>query len=64
MLRSLRSRWILASVLWTAGMLMLMHMFMMAVMHVFPAIRGTHSALRSSSASFSWQEGSSEYARA
>jgi hypothetical protein len=26
-------------------MLMLMHMFMMAVMHVFPAIRGTHSAI-------------------
>ena len=45
MLRSLRSRWILASVLWTAGMLMLLHMFMMVVMHVFPAIRGTHSAL-------------------
>src|ERR1700693_2171409 len=45
MLRSLRSRWILASVLWTAGMLMLMHMFMMVVMHVFPVIRGTHSAI-------------------
>ena len=26
-------------------MLMLMHMFMMAVMHVFPAVRGTHSAI-------------------
>jgi signal transduction histidine kinase len=26
-------------------MLMLMHMFMMVVMHVFPVIRGTHSAL-------------------
>lgn len=45
MLRSLRSRWILASVLWTAGMLMLMHLFMLAVMHVFPVIRGAHRAI-------------------
>src|SRR5260370_36850432 len=45
MLRSLRSRWILASVLWTAGMLMLMHMFVLTVMHVFPVIRGAHSAI-------------------
>jgi len=45
MLRSLRSRWILSSILWTAGMLMLMHIFMMVVMQVFPAIRGVHNAL-------------------
>lgn len=45
MLRSLRSRWILASILWTAGMLMLMHLFVLLVMHVFPVIRGAHSAI-------------------
>jgi len=45
MLRSLRSRWIVASILWTAGMLMLMHLFVLAVMHVFPDVRGAHSAI-------------------
>lgn len=45
MARSLRSRWILASVLWTAGMLMLMHLFVLVVMHVFPVIRGAHSVI-------------------
>src|SRR5579864_2807029 len=43
MLRSLRSRLILASLLWTAGLLMLMHMFSLLVMHVFPAIVGFHN---------------------
>ena len=36
MLRSLRSRLILASLLWTGGMLMLMHIFMMVFVHVMP----------------------------
>ncbi len=40
MWRSLRSRLILASVLWTAGLLMLMHMFSMMVIHVIPNVRG------------------------
>lgn len=38
MLRSLRSRLILASVLWTCGLLMLMHMASLVVMHLSPAI--------------------------
>ena len=33
---------ILASVLWTAGLLMLMHMFSMMVIHVVPDVRGIH----------------------
>jgi signal transduction histidine kinase len=39
MMRSLRSRLILASVLWTGGLLMLMHMFSILVLHVFPGGR-------------------------
>ena len=37
MLRSLRSKLILSSVLWTAGLLMLMHIVSMMVIHVSPA---------------------------
>jgi signal transduction histidine kinase len=43
MLRSLRSKLILASVLWTAGLLLLMHMFSMLVMHAFPDFRRVHA---------------------
>ena len=43
--RSLRSSSILASVLWTGGLLALMHMFFLAVMHVLPGMRGRHSIL-------------------
>lgn len=42
-MRSLRSRLVVASVLWTAGLLMLMHMLSMLVIHVFPRMRGAHS---------------------
>jgi signal transduction histidine kinase len=42
MLRSLRSRLILASVLWTAGLLAVMHMLSMMVVHVFPDMRASH----------------------
>jgi signal transduction histidine kinase len=41
-LRSLRSRLILASVLWTAGLLAVMHMLSLMFIHVFPSIRATH----------------------
>ena len=44
-MRSLRSKLILASVLWTSGLLFLMHMFSMLVLHVFPILRGAHSAV-------------------
>lgn len=43
MLRSLRTRLIVASVLWTAGMLMIMHMLSILVIHVFPSVRGRAS---------------------
>jgi len=43
MLRSLRSRLILASLLWTGGLLALMHMLTLMVMHVLPGIRTSHS---------------------
>lgn len=43
MLRSLRSRLIVASVLWTAGLLALMHMFSMMVMHIVPVVRASHA---------------------
>ena len=43
MLRSLRSRLILASVLWTAGLLALMHMFSLFVIHIFPGMRTVHA---------------------
>jgi signal transduction histidine kinase len=39
-MRSLRSRLTLASILWTGGLLMLMHMLSIAFMHSFP---GTHT---------------------
>jgi signal transduction histidine kinase len=39
MLRSLRSRLILASILWTAGLLAVMHMLSLMLMHALPAIR-------------------------
>ena len=38
-LRSLRSRLIVASVLWTGGLLMLMHMLSLVMMHVLPGTR-------------------------
>jgi len=41
-LRSLRSRLTLASVLWTAGLLAVMHMLSLMVMHVVPGIRATN----------------------
>ncbi len=43
MLRSLRSRLILASLLWTGGLLALMHMASLMVIHAFPRFRGIHS---------------------
>jgi signal transduction histidine kinase len=43
MLRSLRSRLILASILWTGGLLALMHMLSLAVMHALPGARTMHS---------------------
>lgn len=39
MLRSLRSRLIVASVLWTAGLLMLMHIVTLALRHLLPVFR-------------------------
>lgn len=43
MLRSLRSKLILASFLWTLGLLALMHMFSVVVIHVFPSVRTFHA---------------------
>jgi signal transduction histidine kinase len=45
MLTSLRSRLIVASVLWTAGLLMLMHMLSLMVIHIVPSVRGAHSVV-------------------
>jgi signal transduction histidine kinase len=42
-MRSLRSRLILASLLWTSGLLFCMHMFSLLLIHVVPAPRGVHS---------------------
>lgn len=42
-LKSLRSRLILASILWTAGMLLLMHMASILLLHAFPSLRGFRS---------------------
>lgn len=39
-MRSLRSRLILASVLWTGGLLLLMHIASMLLLHVLPRMRG------------------------
>jgi signal transduction histidine kinase len=44
-LRSLRSRLILASILWTGGLLMSMHLFSLLVIHIFPVVRGAHSVV-------------------
>jgi len=46
-MRSLRSRLILASVLWTAGLLFFMHMFSMLLVRMVPMPRGVHSLLYS-----------------
>jgi signal transduction histidine kinase len=43
MLRSLRSRLILSSLLWTAGLLALMHMLTLFVIHVIPGMRTTQA---------------------
>jgi signal transduction histidine kinase len=43
MLRSLRSKLILASVLWTAGLLALMHMLSLFVIHVVPGMRTVYA---------------------
>jgi len=43
-MRSLRSKLIMASVLWTAGLLMLIHIFSLTVIHVFPQMRGARAA--------------------
>ena len=40
---SLRSRLILASILWTGGLLMLMHMLALMAVHVFPSARRMNS---------------------
>jgi signal transduction histidine kinase len=42
-MRSLRSALILASLLWTCGLLMLMHMLSLFFVHFFPMPRGIHS---------------------
>lgn len=42
-LPSLRSRLILASILWTAGMLLLMHMASILLLRAFPSMRGFRS---------------------
>lgn len=47
MLASLRSRLILASVLWTCGLLMLMHIVSLMVIHVVPGVRGGQALIAS-----------------
>lgn len=42
MLQSLRSRLIFASILWTAGLLLLMHMLTILLLHAFPGARASH----------------------
>src|SRR5688572_2851799 len=44
-MQSLRSRLIIASLLWTGGLLMCMHMFSLLLVHVVPIPRGFHSAM-------------------
>jgi signal transduction histidine kinase len=44
MFRSLRSRLILASLLWTAGLLLLMHLLSLQFIHALPSIRTNHAA--------------------
>ena len=41
MFRSFRAKLILASVLWTSGLLMLMHILSLGLIHVVPGCRGT-----------------------
>jgi signal transduction histidine kinase len=43
--RSLRSRLIIASVLWTAGLLAVMHMLSLVALHTLPALRESHPAV-------------------
>ncbi|MGD0360127.1 MAG: ATP-binding protein [Bryobacteraceae bacterium] len=43
MMRSLRSRLLVASLLWTSGLLAMMHMVTMTLIHVFPRMRGFHA---------------------
>ena len=45
MFRSLRSRLILASLLWTGGLLLVMHVFSILVLHVIPSVRLQHAPL-------------------
>ena len=42
---SLRSRVILASVLWTAGLLAFMHLLSLLVIHTLPGVQGGHAAV-------------------
>jgi signal transduction histidine kinase len=42
---SLRSRLILASILWTSGLLLLMHLLTMLYRHMMPRMRGDHSGI-------------------
>lgn len=39
---SLRSALIIASILWTAGLLAILHMLMLALIHSMPSMRGSH----------------------
>jgi signal transduction histidine kinase len=43
-MRSLQSKLILATVLWTAGLLMLMHLFTMMALHFVPRLQDRHAA--------------------
>lgn len=45
MAASLRSRVIVASLLWTGGLLSLMHLLSLLVIHTLPSIQGGHAAL-------------------
>lgn len=42
---SLRSRFILASLLWTAGLLLLMHLLSLVLIHTLPSFQGEHAPL-------------------
>jgi len=44
-MQSLRSRLIIASLLWTGGLLMCMHMFSLLLVHIVPIPRGFHSVM-------------------
>lgn len=45
MLRSLRSRLVIASVLWTVGLLLMMHMLSLMMMHVAPSVMRFHGTV-------------------